>query len=242
MHVSAQLPNTISAHLLQGPVYADSPHHFPFRPFASTDTTHFRSCRSWPVTNCTTHATAIRHRIYRGCHNSVTSICSLTTPRHPCDLQCRPSASCSEATLWVGSETPCCGYTGTSVVTVTALQWGYHSDADEDLSLWHVTSCRLVYNYLRFTDQKFWIFDQSTALFQQATDCTISLYKQQNAFLEVVWMTVDRKLNIVKCDHRKSGILLIFLQDITPHHLEVANITTWRHCEVVSGLIYLNMM
>lgn len=33
----------------------------------------------------------------------------LTTPRHPCDLQRRPSASCSEATFRVGSETPCCG-------------------------------------------------------------------------------------------------------------------------------------
>ena len=53
MRVFAQSQNTVSAHLLQGPVYVGHPttplSTFPFGPLANADTTH---SRSWPATHC----------------------------------------------------------------------------------------------------------------------------------------------------------------------------------------------
>jgi len=96
-----------------------------------------------------------------------------------------------------------------------------------------MTTCRLVHNYLRFTDQNFWIFTHSTALFQQATDSTISLYPQHTAFLKIVRITLDRKLNIRKFDQRQSVLSIIFLKDVTSHHITPHHITphhiTSRH-------------
>ena len=64
----------------------------------------------------TTHTTALQTQ---AATSAPLQSARLTTPRHPCDIQRRPSGSCSEAKFRVVSETPRC-----------AIHWHKHRDGN----------------------------------------------------------------------------------------------------------------